>query len=151
MKIDIADSPYQIGFMGEPKEFEELSQFEDSTTALTIKWSKNKLPVKNVDALVVPADHLEDLRDPLKNGKSWIPVIAWGPIEKLAAAFQKGCSDYLKDPWSPEELLIRVKKNVKNKSLAFSWGWISILPNKASSPFGDVKLSTQEFAILKSY
>ncbi|MBI9102629.1 MAG: response regulator transcription factor [Spirochaetales bacterium] len=148
MNFDIPHITYQIGFLGKPENFQELSQFEDSTELLTISWSEKNLPESSVDALIIPADHLDELAEPIKNGKSWIPVIAWGPMDKLASSFQKGCSDYLKDPWSPEELLIRVKKNVTNKALSFSWGRISIFPNKATSPFGAVKLSAQEFTIL---
>lgn len=84
-----------------------------------------------------------------ENKKNWLPIIAYGAGETLDLAFTAGCTDYLKAPWHPEELYHRVRRGVKSRSLAFSWGRISISCNQAISPFGAVKLSFQESAILK--
>lgn len=38
-----------------------------------------------------------------------IPLVVWGPPDQFRAAWQAGAWDYLKDPWSAEELVLRLR------------------------------------------
>lgn len=52
------------------------------------------------------------------------PVIACGPSTLLEAAFELGCSDYLKEPWSTEEFGIRCRRLLPCPRLPFKWGTV---------------------------
>ncbi len=41
-----------------------------------------------------------------------VPTIGYGPAEALAPCFSIGCRDYLRDPWSPDELFVRARNCV---------------------------------------
>jgi len=119
--------------------------FEDQPE-ITLVHTELPLTSKEADIIVLPIQSLMHMPQEKKN---WLPVIAHGPAEFLDMAFNTGCSDYLKQPWSMEELIHRVKKNVKSRSLVFPWGKVSITCNQVTTPFGAVRLSIQESAILK--
>jgi len=52
-----------------------------------------------------------------------VPVFAYGPAALLAACFEAGCSDYLRDPWSLAELATRAHRFGK---LRFDTGGLSL-------------------------
>jgi CheY-like chemotaxis protein len=138
---------YQVNFVGASEETRRrLEGYQQRNPDISFLFSDEPLLKEKVDAVIIPAVHLPETP---WEGKSWIPLIAYGSLETLERAFEAGCSDYLKSPWTPEELYHRVRLGVKSKALTFSWGKISITTSQAASPFGAVKLSVQESAILK--
>jgi hypothetical protein len=78
-------------------------------------------------------------------------LICFGSAELLPACFLAGCDDYLKEPWSPDELGWRVRRLCRDRqeALRFSWGEISIGNLELSSPLGRCRLSVQEQSILR--
>lgn len=85
------------------------------------------------------------------NNKEGLPVIGYGSPSLLRNAFLSGCSDYIKNPWSLEELEIRIdliKKKIE-KCFIFPWGRLKLEALYAISEKGKKLLSYQEFKILK--
>jgi DNA-binding response OmpR family regulator len=78
-------------------------------------------------------------------------LIACGPAELLTGCFLAGCDDFLKEPWSPEELEWRLRKLVKRKTLsfAFPWGSFEIRGLELCTPAGSCLLCAQEQRILR--
>jgi len=149
MKAVFPGYRYSVNFLGGNQNTErELTDFQKENGRLSFVFTRDPLPEKEVDVYVVPAESLPGLNRS-GNPRNWVPVLSYGPGELLGQAFRDGCADYLKTPWDPEELFIRVEKNVKTRSIALPWGKINLFPDLATSPFGSVKLSIQEFSILK--
>ncbi len=78
-------------------------------------------------------------------------LIACGPAELLTGCFLAGCDDFLKEPWSPEELEWRLRKLAKRKTLsfAFPWGSFEIRGLELCTPAGSCLLCAQEQRILR--
>lgn|GEM_PF-1029200 len=64
-------------------------------------------PNKICDLVVLPFSELSCVR--LIEG-SPPEVIAYGPVERMESAFLLGTGDYLAEPWSPAELVIRSRR-----------------------------------------
>jgi hypothetical protein len=101
-------------------------------------------PADEVDLYVVPAATAPELPH------YGPPVIAWGPAAMMRTSFLAGCEDYLRDPWTPEELglralaaLTRVKKRCR-----FPWGEISFEGKDLLTPAGLTALTLHESRIL---
>ncbi|HVO38554.1 MAG TPA: winged helix-turn-helix domain-containing protein [Spirochaetia bacterium] len=79
------------------------------------------------------------------------PVIAFGPAGLLRAAFLAGCADYLRDPWTPEELALRTRAALsrRKESWRFPWGSVSFAPGSLVVPAGTVALTHAEMRILR--
>lgn len=58
------------------------------------------------DAVVVPVNQL--LTRPDLRRLDGFEALAYGPAQDLRAAWLAGVSDYLKEPWNPEELFLRL-------------------------------------------
>jgi hypothetical protein len=85
------------------------------------------------------------------------PVIAYGDARRLRSAFLLGAADYLKNPWSPEELWIRLERILQgwNARHRFPWGTLSIRSNRlhckrqaSADSLANVALSYQQRRIL---
>ena len=76
-------------------------------------------------------------------------LICFGSAELLPGCFLAGCEDYLKEPWTPDEMVWRVRKLCPHGELRFSWGVLSIGNLELSSPRGRCRLSVQEQSILR--
>ena len=98
------------------------------------------------DLLLVPAASLAGL--PRGTG---IPTIAHGPPHLLRSAFLAGCADYLRDPWTAEELAARalaVLARVQER-FAFPWGELAIEGSTLLTPAGPVALGAIQSRILR--
>jgi DNA-binding response OmpR family regulator len=79
----------------------------------------------------------------------YLPVIAYGNTEYLRVSFLAGCSDYLKEPWSLEEMLLRANRVVRREEFAFSWDTIRISSQVLHGSETTVELSFQEAQLAK--
>src|SRR5208337_5494690 len=73
------------------------------------------LPDDEVDLFVVGARHVGGL------ARGGVPVIAQGPAGFMRSAFLGGCADYLRDPWTPEELALRVQAAIARQRACFEF------------------------------
>ena len=78
-------------------------------------------------------------------------LVCFGSAELLPGCFLAGCDEYLKEPWSPEELEWRVRKLRRDREAAFrfSWGSFEIGSLELSSSAGSRSLCLQEQRILR--
>jgi hypothetical protein len=80
------------------------------------------LPPDETDVYVVAAQSVADIPE------RGVPVIAAGPASLLRSSFLAGCVDYLREPWTPEELAVRCRAA------------LSRLPDCRALPWGDAVL-----------
>jgi DNA-binding response OmpR family regulator len=108
------------------------------------------------DALVLPsrmleiAERLASRSLPIPPASSWVPVIAYGASYDMRRAFLAGCFDYLKDPWGPEELVLRLDRLFRVTRKPQTWMGLSLNGCVLSSDRGTEDLSFVEAAILKT-
>ena len=78
-------------------------------------------------------------------------TIAYGDALYLREAFLAGCEDYLKNPWNPEELSVRLGRilNRWERNCDFHWGNLVIRDKHLLSGKNRVPLTHQEYRILK--
>jgi hypothetical protein len=102
-------------------------------------------PGDRADLYVAPAAMAASLP---RNGP---PVIACGPAALMRTSFLAGCEDYLRDPWTPEELGLRALASLARarKRYCFPWGEISFEGTDLRTPAGIVPLTFHESLILR--
>jgi hypothetical protein len=104
-------------------------------------------PLPGADLCLVPARRVAEARGP---GRP--PAIACGPPALLRSAFLAGCADYLKDPWTPEELELRALAVLARERArgAFPWGALVLGGTTLHTPAGPVGLTLHEARILRA-
>jgi CheY-like chemotaxis protein len=81
-----------------------------------------------------------------------VPVIAHGPAGLMRAAFLAGCSDYLREPWTPEELALRAQAALSRRRACweFPWGEARLERDELRTPGGRAVLTHHEAVILRA-
>jgi hypothetical protein len=63
------------------------------------------------DVIVLPAEAFLSLRRPAPRDRGETPLyIPFGPVGPMRNCFEKGCADYIREPWSLPELLARLSR-----------------------------------------
>lgn len=112
--------------------------------------SSSPLPESEADVFIIPVEKLGCISG--RTGVSLDPefaVIPYGSPSFLRNAFHAGSHDYLKDPWSPEELILRLDRLVHLWNEQCVLGDIIYKGNHLRSPLDEVSLSHQESKILR--
>jgi hypothetical protein len=93
-----------------------------------------------------------DARDVGSLAEGGVPVIAHGPPSLMRAAFLSGCSDYLREPWTPEELALRAHAVLSRQRTRweFPWGDARLERDKLHTPRGYAVLTHHEAMILRA-
>ena len=104
------------------------------------------LPDDEVNLFVVGAGQLGRLP------QGGVPVIAHGPAGLMRSAFLEGCIDYLRDPWTPEELALRAEAAIARQRACFEfpWGEARLEGNDLCAPGGRAPLTHHEALILRA-
>jgi DNA-binding winged helix-turn-helix (wHTH) protein len=113
-------------------------------------YSDHPLPVENTEIFIAPVHCIEELSRYIGEEKRELSIIFYGNPRFLRKAFLAGCEDYLKDPWTIDELALRLTKLIKKieKRYVFPWGNISIAGTAIISQKGRCTLSFQEYKIV---
>jgi hypothetical protein len=82
------------------------------------------------DLLAMPVQDLLDL--PTAEGTGSL-VIAYGAASRMSAAFERGCADYLREPWPLLELLARAERAL-NPRITLDDIKISLIQDRLSAP-----------------
>ena len=101
-------------------------------------------------AVVMPAEVADRvLTGPIQ--PAW-PIIAYGPDSELPRLFLSGCADYLRDPWTPEELELRALRIIGATTAANVFGdegALRLSGRELTGPAGTVTLGAQEAEVLR--
>lgn len=116
---------------------------------LDIVPSVRPLREEQVDVYVVPVEELSGLLEGCGRPPTWVPVVGYGSEAALGAAFLAGCADYLRDPWSPEELSFRVARVARCGDFPTVWGLVRIKADVVATKFGVTEVSLFEYRILR--
>ncbi len=84
-------------------------------------------------------------------GPRAVPLIAYGPASLLRSAFLAGCVDYLRDPWTAEELSMRALAAVARipDRHRFPWGAVTLEGCALDGPGGRALLTPAEARLLR--
>lgn len=126
-----------------------LSTYARRIDNLDIHCTKRPVSEEEADVYVVPIEQIGWLLDGTQRPRTWLPVIAYGDAEALGAAFLAGCDDYLREPWSAEELTLRIARVVHSGSFPAAWGRVRLSAGSAATDHGEVELSIHEQRILR--
>lgn len=102
-------------------------------------------PAEQPDLYIAPAWALAEL------SATGTPVIACGPSGLLRSAFLGGCADYLREPWTPEELELRALAVLSRagRRFQFPWGTVSFEGKDLRTPGGIVALTHHESRLVR--
>ncbi len=129
---------------------------------VAIGISTDPLPARLVDLYVLPVEQYTS--GTIERPGREPPVIAYGAAELLPLAFDCGCRDYLREPWSLSELQLRAARYLPPRRMRFSWAVVEMrrssllcLQRPGSSGPGSrpdpglpsIELSPPEAALLK--
>jgi DNA-binding response OmpR family regulator len=133
---------------GEPLLAERLAHFSRRASHLRLRVSGRPLP--GCAAYLFPARGLPPSAALEALRARGAAVLAYGAPELLRAAFLAGCDDFLKEPWSPEELECRLERLARTAGAgaSLSFGGIRLRGARASSSYGEVSLPPRQSAIL---
>ncbi|MEW5814311.1 MAG: winged helix-turn-helix domain-containing protein [Spirochaetota bacterium] len=117
---------------------------------IQIIHSEKPCPEEGFHVYISPVEDLHLLLSPGGRPKTWLPVIGYGDSSLLPYAFLSGCADYLKNPWTPEELYLRTRQYAKRTHIDFPWGSIHFSKTVITSHIGSEELTIQEFNVLNT-
>ena len=135
---------------------ERLKYYFKKREDIHLLYSGTPMARENSDIYIAPVHLIEEMIEEIivenqQNTKS-LPVIFYGSASFLRKAFLAGCADYLKDPWTVEELDIRLAKilNEIKKIYNFPWGSLSFIDTDIMTNKGRCTLTYQEYKILRA-
>lgn len=103
-------------------------------------------PQKSADMLFLPVSqiNLSTLYPEFK----FIPFMIYGNIKFIEKSFLVGCCDFLKDPWSFNELEIRTSRLINRDAIVVNQIVITFTNNFIKSKFRELPLTVNEYKIL---
>ncbi|MBN2441065.1 MAG: winged helix-turn-helix domain-containing protein [Spirochaetales bacterium] len=131
---------------------EKIKYYFKDRNDIHLIYTKEPLPIEDTEIYIAPVCYIEVLSAKILQNKGKFPIIFYGNISFLRKAFLADCSDYLKDPWTVEELSLRLTKLLQNINsiYTFTWGSISFSGTDIISEKGTCSLSYQELRIIKT-
>ena len=110
---------------------------------------------ERTDCFACPTDHLSTIPERLARLR---PTIAYGPASGIRGAFLAGCVDFLKDPWTPEELHFRALQCSPTRLHRFFFGTLQLDNDLLRLGFddddpprrADVAINPKQSAIMKA-
>lgn len=125
--------------------------------AITLHFGASEPPARGeFTARLISASELLSTRSlpvqgPPRQGSPGSLLVAFGPAELLPGCFLAGCDEYLKEPWTLEELEWRLRRLRPDspRRYRFSWGSFTLSELHLSSPRGSCPLSWPQSRILR--
>lgn len=129
---------------------QKLTQYQKRNREINLTFTAEPAPEHETGIYVIHESRAFELLNPTERLKTWLPVICFGRGEHLKQSALLGCSDYLKEPWSPFELHFRISRLTPKSNYEFSWGIIYLTSMKVSFNDREIPLSAQEYRILRT-
>ena len=131
-----------------------LEIYASRTDHFATTCSSDPLDENHTECYVCASNRVADIIEPVDRPRRWLPVIAFGRASDLRNAYLAGCSDFMKDPWTPEELHFRALKCAPTRRHSFSFGQIeldeSVLKLSVEDKHKEIEINQQQSAILKA-
>lgn len=86
----------------------------------------------------------------LRDLQQALPLLVLGQPEYLSEALALGCSDYLRDPWSPDELLARLGRRAQRMECALYGERIALRGDRLEARDREVTLEPGEVRMLRA-
>jgi DNA-binding winged helix-turn-helix (wHTH) protein len=96
-----------VRLLADREPYASYAKKRDPTGSLFFLTETTEAGSDRADIEVMPAERFIALPPRLRPQP---PVFAYGPVSLMAAAYEAGCFDYLRDPWSLAELKARAKR-----------------------------------------
>lgn len=121
-----------------------LAVSRDTDWRFSILRSTTELeqPVTTYDLLIVPIDLLSQRA----HGST---TVAYGPPEHLRTAFLLSCRDYLRVPWTPDELIVRGEKALDRDVLRIAGKTLRFDPESIEHAGRTIPLRYGEYEVLR--
>lgn len=130
--------------MAAPRIASERTRASLAGGPFVLRLSAEPLPPGEADLWIVPAAAVAEA----VAAAGGAPVIAHGPAGRLRAAFLAGAADYLREPWTPEELVERAAAALR-RAAAVAVGGVRLDGTRLSGPRGSVRLTGHQAAALR--
>ncbi len=136
-----------------------------SSSLAALKATREELPPFDLDsfevlppveelltcgALLLGAQQYLLRADEFRELQRAIPVLVLGPPEQLSQALALGCSDYLRDPWSPDELFARFRRRAQRIDCTISGELLTLTGDRLEGEAGEVTLEPGEARVLRA-
>jgi hypothetical protein len=130
---------------------EKMSFHFKTREDICVAFSREPLTEADTEIYIAPVEYAGKIETGFSPGNPGIPVIYYGNPSFLRKAFLTGGVDYLKDPWTIDELDIRLEKaaGVLTRLFTFPWGTISFNNTEIITEKGRCTLQYQEYRIIK--
>ena len=115
---------------------------------LQITFSKNPLEPQCVSLYVTEIRRIAEIPNIGSKTAAFLPVLAYGSPEELSNAWEAGCADYMKNPWTMTELHFRIDRLLTVSGNRSNVGEIQIEGTQLVCDGYRLDLSAQERKIL---
>jgi DNA-binding response OmpR family regulator len=115
---------------------------------VTFRFSREPLQDPEITLYLIPLSSLRWLSGP--GQLIYKPAFVYGPAHGIYRSFQRGCTDYLREPWDERELLARAERFSGTVVLDYSWGSILFCHGECTGPEGRVLLGPKEAVIFRT-
>jgi DNA-binding winged helix-turn-helix (wHTH) protein/CheY-like chemotaxis protein len=143
----------------EPTLIERTRYYFKKRLELALSASAELPAGTKADVVVLPAQMLTQIdqwdarsaEGPLPLAERSLALIAYGDVAQMRGAFLMGVFDYLTEPWTPEELMVRLDRLLQrwNRQYDFEWGSLNLRGKVLRLADRRVSLSHQEAAVLR--
>lgn len=142
----------------DPLLIERLRSYGRRAPRFRLRVSSRPLLAGGCAACVLPAADLPSSARLEALRAAGTRVLAYGRAGELRAAFLAGCDDFLKEPWSPEELECRLERLAAGRlrsaeeelAVDLLWGRLTVRSAEAVTAHGSAPLSLSESRILRA-
>ena len=147
--VIVAD-PGERALLGKRLEF-----YASRTGDLNFICSGTPVDEFGADCYTCDSNLIAEIIEPLNRPPRWLPIIAYGRAGEIRNAYLAGCADFMKVPWTPEELHFRSLKCSPIRRHHFPFGHIELTGSSLTVWFGDrhlvqIDINKQQIAILKA-
>lgn len=137
----------RILFVGNEEEYAALIQTRENGIPFSLFFYPSLPDAQeqvNADAILMPA--LKFLSS--ATGSRYIPLIVSGLANLAETCFEAGCSDFIREPWTEDELQARVVHH-SHKNLTLNHDGLRISGHTLIGPISEIVLSNDAYSILK--
>ncbi|MCK5153237.1 MAG: response regulator transcription factor [Spirochaetales bacterium] len=134
----VSEDPY---FINRIKIFSQNSK-------ITFEYMNNSYYKSATSLFLIDANRLDPFLKENPNLNT-VKFVVHGDQKDLAAAFNAGCTDFLKNPWNYDELEARILKILNLKNIHTMWDKLTLSQKTISTDSYSTNISIEEYIILK--